>query len=223
MAKLPTVFLGAGHGGKDPGGVAFGMNEKDINLVTMLACNEELVRHGVKTITSRTKDENDPVQDEVKEANAAGADLAVFFHANMGKGDGFEGFYWDDAKNEGKKIVLLAEKYVKELGQNSRGAKSGNHLYSIKKTKMLAVLFESFFIDNDKDNDIGDTEAEQKAFGVAYAKAILEYYGIPYVPKSNKIYRVQLGAFRNIDYAKDMLVDVKKAGFTQAIIVEGTL
>lgn len=180
MAK---VFLSAGHGGVDSGATAYNLVEKNINLNTMLACNEVLVRHGVSTVLSRTKDEYDPVEQEVKEANASGATLAVSFHANAGGGDGFEGYYWDDAKDEGKKVVVLAEKYVKELGQNSRGAKAGNHLYFIKKTTMTAVLFESFFLDNDKDNDIGDTVAEQRAFGVAYAKAILEYLGIKYVPE----------------------------------------
>ena len=175
------VFVSAGHGGSDPGATAYGLKEKDINLNTLLACNDVLVRHGLTTVLSRTKDENDPVADEVNEANASGAKLAVSFHANAGGGDGFEGFYWKDSKSEGKKVVEFAEKRVKELGQNSRGAKEGNHLYFIKKTKMTAVLFESFFLDNDKDNDIGDTVAEQKAFGVAYAKAILDYFGITYV------------------------------------------
>ncbi len=64
MAK---VFLSAGHGGSDPGAVAYGMKEKDLNLAVMLACNEELVRHGVVTVLSRTKDENDPVGQEVTE------------------------------------------------------------------------------------------------------------------------------------------------------------
>lgn len=180
MAK---VFLSAGHGGSDPGAVAYGMKEKDLNLAVMLACNEELVRHGVTTVLSRTKDENDPVGQEVAEANASGADLAVSFHKNAGKGDGFEAFYWSTSE-AGKKLAQLAEKYIKELGQNSRGVKTGNHLYFIKKTKMVAVLFESFFVDNDKDNDIGDTAAKLKAFGVAYAKAILEYLGITYKEES---------------------------------------
>ena len=179
MAK---VFLSAGHGGTDSGACAYGLKEKDINLNTLLACNDELVRHGVTTVLSRAKDEYDPVTDEVKEANASGADFAVSFHANAGGGDGFEGFYWSGDAN-GEKLVTLAEKHVKELGQNSRGAKSGNHLYFVKNTKMTAVLFESFFLDNDKDNDIGDTVEEQKAFGVAYAKAILEYLGIAYIAK----------------------------------------
>ena len=56
----------------------------------------------------------------------------------------------------------------------------GMKLYFVKNTKATAVLFESFFVDNAKDKQIGDTIPEQKAFGVAYAKAILEYYGIAY-------------------------------------------
>ena len=183
---MSKVFLSGGHGGSDPGATAYGLKEKDINLNTLLACNDVLVRHGVTTVLSRTKDENDPVTDEVKEANASGASLAVSFHANAGGGDGFEGFYWNTDAN-GKKLVALAEKHVKELGQNSRGAKSGNHLYFIKNTKMTAVLFESFFLDNDTDNDIGDTVEEQRAFGVAYAKAILEYLGITYEPEQDKL------------------------------------
>lgn len=183
---MSKVFLSGGHGGSDPGATAYGLKEKDINLNTLLACNDVLVRHGVTTVLSRTKDENDPVQDEVKEANASGAELAVSFHGNAGRGDGFEAFCWESDAN-GKKLATLGEKYVKELGQNSRGIKSGNHLYFVKNTKMTAVLFESFFLDNDTDNDIGDTVAEQKAFGVAYAKAILEYLGITYEPEQDKL------------------------------------
>jgi hypothetical protein len=176
---MVKVFLSAGHGGTDPGAVAYGLKEEDINLNTLLACRDELKRHGVAVVCSRTKDENDPVGQEVKEANASKADLAVSFHANAGGGDWFEAFYHTSNKN-GKKLAGLGEKYVKALGQNSRGLKSGNHLYFIKNTSMTSVLFESFFVDNDKDNNIGDTAKEQKAFGVAYAKAILEYLGIKY-------------------------------------------
>ena len=179
------VFLSAGHGGSDPGAVANGLKEKDINLHALLACKEELERHGVKVVCSRTTDADDPVGQEVKEANASGADVAVSFHANAGGGDGFEAFY-HTSSSKGKKLAQLGEKYVKELGQNSRGIKSGNRLAFVKNTKMTAVLFESFFVDNQTDKAIGDTVAEQKAFGVAYAKAILEYLGVAYSSQSKK-------------------------------------
>lgn len=177
MAK---VFLSAGHGGNDPGAVGYGLKEKDINLNILLSCKTELERHGVTVIASRLKDENDGVRDEVKEANASGADLAVSIHTNAGGGDGFEAFYWSLNK-EDKNLAGLCEKHVKALGQNSRGLKPGDHLYWCRNTEMTSCLVEVFFIDNDKDNDIGDTVAEQSAFGVAFAKAILEYLGITYV------------------------------------------
>lgn len=180
---MTKVFLSAGHGGSDPGAVAYGLKEKEINLQTLLACNEVLVAHGVQTACSRTKDENDPVAEEVREANECGATLAVSFHANAGGGDGFEAYYYESDTN-GKKLAALGEKYVKALGQNSRGLKTKD-LAFIRETKMTAVLFESFFVDNDTDNDIGDTVAEQRAFGVAYAKAILEYLGIAYKAQGN--------------------------------------
>lgn len=216
MAK---VFLSAGHGGNDPGATANGLKEKDINLQALLACQAELVRHGVTVVASRTTDENDPVAQEVTEANASGADIAVSFHVNAGGGDGFEAFHWESS-DKGKKLAQLGEKYVKGLGQNSRGLKSGNHLYFIKRTTMPAVLFESFFVDNTTDKSIGDTIAEQKAFGVAYAKAILEYLGIAYQDQDDDdstIYRVQVGAYKSRANAEALLQKLNAAGF-EAII-----
>lgn len=211
----PKVFLSAGHGGADPGACAYGLKEKDINLQTLLSCKSELERHGVTVVASRVKDENDSVNQEVNEANASGAALAVSFHANAGKGDGFEAYYWAE-NTDGQRLAKLAEKHIKALGQNSRGIKSGNHLAFIKNTKIVSVLFESFFIDNDKDNDIGDTLKKQKALGVAYAKAILEYFGIK---TETPVYRVQVGAFESRKNAEKLLKDLKSKGY-EAVIVK---
>lgn len=229
---MPKVFLSAGHGGSDPGAVANGLKEKDINLQTLLACNDVLVRHGVTTVLSRSKDENDPVQQEVAEANASGADIAVSFHNNAGGGDGFEAYYYSTSE-KGKKLASLCEKYVKELGQNSRGIKARDGLMFIGKTTMTAVLTEGFFLDNAKDKTIGDTVAEQKAFGVAYAKAILEYYGIPYKDEkpvftdgTQKVesdaikYRVQIGAYKTKDAAQKMVDKAKSLGLDAIIKTE---
>lgn len=216
MAK---IFLSAGHGGSDPGAVANGLYEKTINLNVLLTCKKELERHGVKVVCSRTSDENDPVSQEVKEADASGADIAISFHINAGGGDGFEAFYYNSCK-EGKKLAQLCEKYTKKLGQNSRGLKNGNHLYFIKKTKLPAVLVESFFIDNKQDKNIGDTLNEQKLFGIAYSKAILEYFGIAYKEPTSvsKVYKVQVGAYTNKNNAETMVKKLKAAGFEAVII-----
>lgn len=212
---MPKVFLSAGHGGTDPGAVAFGMKEKDINLDILLACNEVLVRHAVVTVLSRANDENDPVSQEVKEANASGADIAVSFHTNAGGGDGSESLYYSGS---GKKIAELCEKHTKAIGQNSRGVKKRDNLHFLKGTKMPAVLCECAFIDNDKDNNIIDTAKERKAFGVAYAKAILEYLGIAYKDLAEKTYTVQVGTYKSKSNADAALLRAKTAGFSDAFI-----
>lgn len=219
---MPKVFLSAGHGGSDPGAVANGLYEKTINLNTLISCVSELTRHGVTLVCSRTTDADDPVAQEVKEANSSNADIAVSFHANAGGGDGFEAYY-HSANSKGKTLATLCEKHVKSLGQNSRGVKHGDSLYFIKHTNMTSVLVESFFVDNQNDKNIGDTVVEQKAFGKAYAKAILEYLGIPYKTESDPkdtIYRVQVGSYSSGVNAQNMRTKLEKAGFG-AIIVKG--
>lgn len=223
MAK---VFLNSGHGGYDAGAVAYGMKEKDINLQIMLSCKSELERHNVEVVTSKLKDEDDHLADVVREANKSKSDIAVSFHTNASEyhnGDGSEAFYYGTSAN-GKKLAELCEKYVKQLGQNSRGIKNGKGLYFINATNMPAVLCECAFIDNDKDNDIIDTVAEQKAFGVAYAKAILEYFGIKYIAATpepattGKLYKVQVGAFKNKANAEKLKKELAEKGFNGFIV-----
>lgn len=218
MAK---VFLSAGHGGSDPGAVGNGLKEKDINLQIMLACQAELVRHGVTVVCSRTTDAYDPVQQEVREANASGADIAVSFHTNAGGGDGSESFYYA-GNSKGKRLAELCEKHTKAIGQNSRGVKTNNLMFT-RETTMTAVLCECAFIDTKKDITIVDTVAEQKKFGVAYAKAILEYFGIAYKAaaatpsKKTTMYQVVTGSFSVKANAEARVKKLKAKGFDSFI------
>lgn len=183
---MPKVFIGVGHGGSDPGAVANGFKEKDLNLSIALACNEELVKHGVATLMSRTKDENDTLREEINECNAFKPDLAIDIHNNAGRGDGAEAFY----HYKGGKGKIMAENVLAEIvkiGQNSRGAKTkinsaGRDYFGfIRETSAPAVIVECAFVDNATDMQIIDTAAEQKAMGIAIAKGILKTLGIAYV------------------------------------------
>ena len=222
MAK---VFLSAGHGGSDPGAVGNGLKEKNINLQIMLTCRDELVRHGVTVVCSRTTDADDPVQQEVREANASKADIAVSFHTNAGGGDGSESFYWKTS-SKGKKLAQLCEKHMKAIGQNSRGIKTNNLMFT-RETTMPAVLCECAFIDTAKDISIVDTVAEQKKFGVAYAKAILEYFGIAYKEAEKKteakaatMYQVVTGSYSDKANAEKRVKELKAKGFDSFIQVK---
>lgn len=231
MAK--KVFLEVGHGGSDPGAVGNGLKEKDLTLPIAKAAQDELERHGVDVKLSRKKDENDRIEEAIKECNAYNPDAAAGIHINAGGGDGAEVYhsiYGGTGKTMAKNI--LAE--IVELGQNSRGIKtkknsSGSDYYAfIRQTKAPAVIVECAFIDTKKDIKIIDTAKEQKAMGIAIAKGILKTLNIkwkaPEPPKAAKpadpepVYRVfdaagkQVGAYGQEANAFDKAKELLKTG-----------
>lgn len=181
------VFLGVGHGGKDPGAIADGFREKDMTLTMALACRDELLRHGVTVGMSRTKDEDDPLNEVVRKCNAFAPDLASDLHVNAGGGDGFEAFHTLGG-GAGKLLAQNIESEVRALGQNSRGCKTransaGKDYYGfIRMTKAPAVIAEIGFIDNATDRAAFDEAAELQAFGRAYARGILKTLGLDVLP-----------------------------------------
>lgn len=221
MAK--KVFIGVGHGGKDSGADANGFKEKDLNLAIALACNDELVRHGVSVKMSRTKDENDPLTDEIKECNAFKPDLALDIHNNAGGGDGGEVFH----HYGGGKGKTLAQNILNEMiaiGQNSRGLKtkknsSGKDYFGfIREISCPSVIVECAFVDNKTDIKIIDTSAEQKTMGVAIAKGVLKTLGITYKAPSTKVYKVQVGAYTEKANAESMVKKLKADGYDAVIV-----
>lgn len=176
-----VLFFGVGHGGSDPGAVKY-LREEDLNLQQAMAAKDYAVAQGFTVVMSRTKDENDPLTEEIKEANASGAICAVDFHNNAGGGDGFEAIHsvLSDAKG-GKALAKAIEKEVKAIGQNSRGIKTkkqknGKDYFGfVRDTKMPAVICEGCFVDNRTDVKLFDTAAENKAYGVAVAKGIIAW------------------------------------------------
>lgn len=222
MAK---VFIGVGHGGSDPGAVANGVKEKDVNLSIALACRDELKRHGVEVRMSRTKDENDPLSEEIRECNAFAPDLAVDIHNNAGGGDGAEAFYhYGGGRSKTLAENILAE--IVKVGQNSRGAKirknaNGKDYYGfIRETSCPAVIVECAFVDNASDLKILATESDRQKVGRAIANGILKTLGVEIQCERGSLYRVQVGAYMVRANAEDMQKKIKAVGFDAFIVKE---
>ena len=214
---MSKVFIGIGHGGSDPGAVANGLKEKDLNLQIALACKDYLTQYGVEVKMSRTKDENDPLSEEIRECNSFSPDLAVDIHNNAGGGDGAEVFHhYGGGKGKTLAINILDE--ITKVGQNSRGAKTrkntaGNDYYGfIREVSAPAVIIECAFVDNATDIKILATDGKRKSMGQAIAKGILKTLGVEI--QSEVLYRVQVGAYSNKSNAEAMLKKLKSAGFT---------
>ena len=203
---LKKVFIGAGHGGADPGAIARDkQKEKDLNLSIAKACGAYLTARGVQVQYSRTTDQDDPVSQEVAECNAFAPDLAVDIHNNAGGGDGAEAYHSISGVGKTLAVNILTE--IAKLGQRSRGAKTrtnsaGRDYYAfIRDTKAPAVIVECAFVDS-ADLAIIDTEAERVRMGEAIARGILTTLGIADKAENppataRKLYRVQVGAYQD--------------------------
>lgn len=190
MAK--KVYLGVGHGGTDPGAVANGFNEKDLNLDIAKACRDELVKYGVEVMMSRESDVSERLAARIKECNAYNPDFAIDIHNNAGGGDGGEVFHSkSNANDDAFALNILTEMYA--IGQNMHSTtptviKSGlktrlnssgtDYFGFVRQVKCPSVLVECAFVDNRTDMNIIDTLAERQKMGVAIAKGILKTFGI---------------------------------------------
>lgn len=190
---MPKVFIGVGHGGKDPGAVANGLKEKDINLTIAKYCEEELKKYNVEVLLSRYKDEDDSLAEEIKECNEFNPDIAIDIHTNAGGGDGFEVYHHSLGHNS-KRLASFVEAEAKKLN-NSRGVKTklsdntGKDYYGfIRDTNPPAIIVECAFIDNKEDVKAIDEIEEQKAFGIAYARGILKYLNIKFEDEQENVW-----------------------------------
>lgn len=172
------LYWDAGHGGADSGAVSKdGLKEKDLAIkVTKYAhayiednyvCDQylDVSDNSLNTITAR--------------ANKWKADLVVSNHFNAYKpdvGDGYEGLVYN-SKN--KALGQMFEKYVKAVGQNSRGVKYRDDLAILRDTNCKAILNEIAFIDTKKDIKDWDEDKELKVMGEALAKAAADWLNLP--------------------------------------------
>lgn len=84
--KRYKVVIDAGHGGKDPGAIAYGLEEKDVVLDVAKRVREELGRRNdVEVILTRSTDTFLELSERTDIANQRDADLFVSVHANASR------------------------------------------------------------------------------------------------------------------------------------------
>ncbi len=82
-ATRPLVVIDAGHGGKDPGAISGGVQEKDLTLAMARALRDELLRGGgVRVALTRSEDRYLFLGERSAIARQLGADLFISLHAD---------------------------------------------------------------------------------------------------------------------------------------------
>ncbi|RKD21148.1 hypothetical protein BEP19_15780 [Ammoniphilus oxalaticus] len=183
--KKSIIELDAGHGGKDPGTVGNGLQEKNVVLDLTLRVGKLLTAMGADVRYTRTTDVFIDLSERARIANQHNADLFVSLHGNSGTnaqgvpGSGFESYIHDSIKG-GKTVSIqdaihqkVAAVFLAE-GLRDRGQKRRNFAV-LRETKMPAVLLEYGFINNPvdaaflKDQSFLDRLARATANGIGEA------------------------------------------------------
>jgi N-acetylmuramoyl-L-alanine amidase len=92
VVSKPVIVIDAGHGGKDPGAQGQDAREKDVTLAAAKALKARLEQKGrYKVVLTRDKDVFVPLEQRVRIARKAGADLFISLHADAGSEPGLRG------------------------------------------------------------------------------------------------------------------------------------
>lgn len=210
---IPKIYINPGHSDKDPGAVGFEVERKLNVKVSQYHMDHLLSNYKCEVRMSPGTMSSLPAI--AADANAWGADLFISNHFNAGGGDGWEGLVY---AKENIPLGQVFEKHIKAAGQNSRGVKLRPDLAVLRLTNMPAMLNEGAFVDNMKDIQDWNDDAELKRLGVAYAEAAAEYLRLE--KKIDKLYRVQVGAYHNHSNAEALAQKLKAAGFDAYITTQ---
>jgi N-acetylmuramoyl-L-alanine amidase len=115
-SRLDTVVIDPGHGGKDPGAVANGLQEKHIVLDVAHKLGDYIEnRLGLEVIYTRTDDRFIALEERGHLANRAGGDLFISLHANAFRSasvEGTETYFLGRSKTDAARRVMRKENSV---------------------------------------------------------------------------------------------------------------
>ena len=159
---------------------------------------------------------NVAMKSRVTEANRWGADLYYVAHTNAGGGRYSLTMCWSDETSKAKAAVI--GKYRKSVQPHKIQVRTD--LYEIRNTNMTCLYDELFFHDNAEDcKRFHNGGMEQMAEETV--QALCELLEVAYQPKvvaTDRLYRVQVGAYAKKENATAMVNRLKAAGF-DAIVV----
>ena len=212
-----SVMLDAGHGGINPGAVYNGRQEKDDALKLVLAVGEILQNNGIDVEYTRTTDVYQTPFEKAQIANEAGVDFFISLHRNSFPEDnvvsGVESLVYDLSGIKYEMAENINEQ-LETVGFVDLGVHARPNLIVLKRTKMPAVLVEAGFINSDTDNQIFDNNFN--AIAQAIANGIIET-----LSEGNDViegmYSVQVGAFRNQNYARLLQEELMEMDFPARI------
>lgn len=167
------IAIAGGHSRKAQGAVGH-LNEYECDraYVAQLIPALRAAGHEVVDCSNEMATQDAELAEEVRIANASGADLFLAAHFNAGGGTGTEAWHYDGDAAGRALAARMSANVASALGLRDRGAKATRSLYVIRSTKMTAVLLEVCFVDTQADAD-----AWHRTSWAALTKAVVDAIG----------------------------------------------
>lgn len=209
-----VIVIDPGHGGDNRGTLENNHEEKFMTMTTARAMYDELIKYdGVEVYLTRTEDVSMTLKERAEFAASVDADFMFSIHYNASENhELFGSEVWVSSVSPYNGYGLqfgnefLTE--AREMGLLIRGVKTrlgdkGDYYGIIRESVELgvpALIIEHCHVDNDRDTDYCDSDADLKAFGVADATAAARYFGLG---------SRELG----VDYSGHSLIDASSTSF----------
>lgn len=172
------ITLDPGHGGTDPGAVANGLREKDINLDVSKRVEAKLKAKGIKVYMTRSTDVFHTLGARVDKGVASGSNAFVSIHTNAATpaASGSETFYSASVGNDSKQLAtFIQNRLYKAMDHPNRGVK--NYGFQVIRTNPLpAALVELGFVTNQYDAAKLASGTYKDRAASAIAAGIEDYY-----------------------------------------------
>lgn len=199
-----VVVIDPGHGGTEPGAVANGIIEKDVNLKIAKYCRDELQQYsGVKVYMTREDDRNVGLGERVDIASSYGANLFLCIHVNSSVDSspkGAEVYYPNSSYNstihqDGKNTAQNILNQLVALGLDNRGilvrdatdgdrypdGSMGDYYTVINESKRAGfpgLIVEHAFLSNPSEAERLKQDSFLEQLGKADATGVAQAYGL---------------------------------------------
>ncbi len=176
-----VVALDAGHGGSDPGAIGpTGEQEKDAVLAIAQHLRALLQRQHIDVVMVRDSDVFVPLDDRAQIAARAGATVLVSIHANAAvdaNANGAQTFY--AAPQSAALAAAVLEEVSRAVGLAPRGATQARFKVLVDSPRIPAILVETAFITNPREEQMLRDPASQQAFAQGILRGITRYLAAP--------------------------------------------
>lgn len=180
-----------------------------------------------KRIDDPTGNSDIPLKKRCELINGWEANVHIDYHLNAyGSGwnnaGGTETYTYITKPKEAAELAgKIQTNLVKELGFRNRGVKAAD-FQMVRETKMTAILIEFAFMTNQNEAMKMRTSEYQKRAAKAVIDGLVAQYGLKKKPAVSQgagvLYRVQVGAFSDVNRAKGLCKELITKGFPAIIV-----